>query len=224
MDSYNEDPCVISKDLAYLIDICPSFSDNETICSSCSISEEFFKIYEQEMDNMLEKYANNIIQEPIKEKKKRGRKPLRPNDPIRKKTEIKDKYWLRAFRNFVKNNFSILKKFFTKTELDFWLHYIGKCGKPGKDSGFLSYGKNYKSYLYKEKSFHKVFKAWFLEFGCEELSKKYEFGSDLWFIYHDYALKEIATEGHDCEEIRDILKKKFKPQDHFETVDCFFIN
>ncbi|OMJ93502.1 hypothetical protein SteCoe_3474 [Stentor coeruleus] len=224
MDSYNKDACVISKDLVFFIDECHTYSDNETICSSCSISDEFFKFYEQEMDNMLEKYAFNISQEPVKEKKKRGRKPLRPNDPIRKKTEIKDKYWLRAFRNFVKNHFSLIKKLITGDELIFWLQYISRSGKPGKDSGFLSYGKNYKSFLFREKSFHKIFKAWFMEFGCEELSKKYEFGSDLWFIYYDYALKEIASEGHNCEEIQEAFRRRLKPQEHCETVDCFFIN
>lgn len=43
-------------------------------------------------------------------KKKRGRKPLRPLDPIKKKTEEKDKYWLRAFRAYMKKFYSHIEE------------------------------------------------------------------------------------------------------------------
>lgn len=207
MDEFSEDVCRISKELSLLPDLDIHLSDTETICSSCSCVE-FSTNYEQEMDNQLERFAFDVIQKPEKQKKKRGRKPLRPNDPIQKKTEIKDKYWLRAFRNFIKIHVSNLHKYFDKDSLAFWNFYISKSGKPGKDSKFLSYGKNYKSFLFAEKTFSSVFKGWFLNYGEIELSRKYEKGSDLWFIYFDYALHEIAKEGFGFSIYEDALKKK----------------
>ena len=194
MDEFYELECYALKDHPNARECSQFLSDNETISSLWSVNS-FSKHYEKELDNQLEKYASIPLQEVQNIKKKRGRKPLRPNDPIRKKTEIKDKYWLRAFRNFVKINFSIIKRIFTMNQLEFWLCYISKAGKPGKDSKFLSYGKNYKAYLYLGPGFLDLFKAWFLEFGKTELSRRYEQGSDLWFIYYDYALKEIADRG-----------------------------
>ena len=91
MDSVNEEAYIIQKEFARIFEYSLVCSDNETICSP-SLVEEFSKIYEQELDNQLEKYGCLPKQESNIEKKKRGRKLLRPNDPIRKKTEIKDKY------------------------------------------------------------------------------------------------------------------------------------
>jgi hypothetical protein len=68
-----------------------------------------------------------------------------------------------------------------------------------------------------------LFKAWLLEFGEAELSKRYSQGSDLWFIYYDYALKEIAETRSSSSYFRDILKNKFKVQDSNETIDHFLI-
>ena len=43
----------------------------------------------------------------MQERPKRGRKRLRPNDPIRTKTEEKDKFWLRAFRSYMRKYIEI---------------------------------------------------------------------------------------------------------------------
>lgn len=210
MEVYDELEKFPIKDFAQFRPCTPYLSDNETICSFCSINEGFSQNYEQELDNQLEKYAFLPVHEYPKVQKRRGRKPLRPNDPIKKKTEIKDKYWLRAFRNFVKSNFSLIKKLFTIKQLEFWICYISKSGKPGKDSAFLSYGKKYKEFLYSGSMFLDVFRAWFLEYGEYELLRRYKRDSDLWFIYYDYALKEIANGGTDSKIFREALQKNGK--------------
>lgn len=210
MDALNEENFCSTKELDVILENDQICSENETFCSSYSFIEEFSKIYEQELDNQLDKYRFQLTQSSDKVKKKRGRKLLRPNDPIRKKTEIKDKYWLRAFRNFVKVNINKFKDFFSSTQLEFWDYYVSNSGKPGKNSKFLSYGKSYKNFLFAEPSFLEIFKAWLLEFGQAEISKKYEPGSDLWFIYYDYALKEIAFGDNDCSFFRKFLKEDKK--------------
>ena len=50
---------------------------------------------------------------------KRGRRPLRPYDPIRKKTEEKDKYWLRAFRSYIRKVVETEEFPMDKDELEF---------------------------------------------------------------------------------------------------------
>lgn len=52
-------------------------------------------------------------------KKKRGRRPLRPFDPIKKKTEEKDKYWLRAFRSYMKFYFAHIEDSLNEEEKEF---------------------------------------------------------------------------------------------------------
>mmetsp|Transcript_30186 Transcript_30186/g.29863 ORF Transcript_30186/g.29863 Transcript_30186/m.29863 type:complete len:123 (+) Transcript_30186:39-407(+) len=52
-------------------------------------------------------------------RKKRGRKPIRPNDPIKKKTEEKDKFWLRSFRSYISNNYPHFKTKLTAEENSF---------------------------------------------------------------------------------------------------------
>ena len=222
MDPNIDEAWILSKELGKILEINTVLSENETLCSPSSFLEEFSKNYEQELDNMLENYQYLNNQDSERIMKKRGRKLLRPNDPIRKKTEIKDKYWFRAFRNFIKTNFSAVKRFLTPKQTEFWNYYISDSGKPGKGSNFLSYGKNYKNFLFSEPSFLDLFKAWLLEFGETELSKRYSQGSDLWFIYYDYALKEIAETRSSSSYFRDILKNKFKVQDSNETIDHFF--
>lgn len=221
MDGFSEDICLISKELSMLPTFNTHLSDTETICSSCSCIE-FSSNYDQEMDNQLEKFAFDAIKEPEKQKKKRGRKPLRPNDPIKKKTEIKDKYWLRAFRNFIKIHLSKLIEYFDEESLKFWNVYISKLGKPGKDSQFLSYGKSYKAFLFGEKTFASVFKGWFLQYGETELLKKYKRGSDLWFIYFDYALQEIAKDGVGFVVYEKVFNKKEKREVENKKVEFLF--
>ncbi|CAG9323727.1 unnamed protein product [Blepharisma stoltei] len=126
-------------------------------------------------------------------RKKRGRKPIRPNDPIKKKTEEKDKYWLRVFRAYMKTRYSKLKPRLTQNEQLFWLEYLGPSGKPGKGNQFLSYGKRYKNFLFAEPIFVAAFRDWFQNHGHEDLSKKCKPGSDLWYVYYDYASKDLVN-------------------------------
>ncbi|CAG9330247.1 unnamed protein product [Blepharisma stoltei] len=124
-------------------------------------------------------------------KKKRGRRPLRPFDPIKKKTEEKDKYWLRSFRSYMKFNYPNIESTLTDEEKDFWLDHLGGNGKPDKGNRFLSYGKKYKDYLFSHQTFVEQFQSWFSNYGQCELVKKCKPETDLWFVYYDYASKEL---------------------------------
>ena len=126
-------------------------------------------------------------------KRKRGRRPLRPFDPIKKKTEEKDKYWLRGFRAYMKQYYNQLRGDLSAEERLFWREYLGTGGKPEKGNAYLSYGKKYKNYLFSQPSFARLFKEWFVRSGQEELSKKCAPNSDLWFVFYDYGEKELLN-------------------------------
>ncbi|CAG9321133.1 unnamed protein product [Blepharisma stoltei] len=143
-------------------------------------------------------------------KKKRGRKPLRPFDPIKKKTEEKDKYWLRSFRSYMKFHYPQIENSLTEEDKEFWLFYLGSKGKPDKGGKFLSYGKKYKDFLFSHQNFIKEYRQWFAECGQAELNKKCEVGSDLWFVYYDYASKELLN--YTVEE----KKESIEPNQGFE--------
>ena len=85
--------------------------------------------------------------------KKRGRKPIRPLDPVKKKTEEKDKYWLRNFRKYIKENFSKISTNMSEEDLNFWTEHLGNQGVPEKGNKFSSYGKKYKNYLFSNYDF-----------------------------------------------------------------------
>jgi hypothetical protein len=55
----------------------------------------------------------------------------------------------------------------------------------------LSYGRKYKDYLFSHETFVEHFQKWFVHHGEAELSKKCRTGSDLWFVFFDYASKEL---------------------------------
>lgn len=73
----------------------------------------------------------------------------------------------------------------------FWAEHLGPEGKPDKGNKFLSYGKRYKNYLFSRPYFVLYFHEWFKEFGKDELAKKCKPGSDLWFVFYDYATKDL---------------------------------
>jgi len=130
--------------------------------------------------------------------KKRGRKPLRPFDPVKKKTEEKDKYWLRAFRGYMKTNYQSLKVEISPEDRAFWREHLGAEGKPEKGRrylplSFLSYGRSYKDYLFSNGSFTSLFQRWFAQEGTRELEKKYARNSDHWFVFYDFAVKELLN-------------------------------
>lgn len=126
-------------------------------------------------------------------RKKRGRRPLRPNDPIRKKTEEKDKYWLRAFRAYMKLHFTIKKETMNEFELLFWLNHLGPTGKPEKGKKYRSYGTKYKDFLFSHSTFVNYFQEWFTECGHEELSKRCNPESGLWVVFYNYAAEELIN-------------------------------
>ena len=125
--------------------------------------------------------------------KKRGRKPIRPNDPIKKKTEEKDKYWLRMFRGYMKTKYPEISHLLSADEQSFWQDHLSSKGVPDKGNIFSSYGKKYKNHLFSQPSFVNYFQDWFHQFGEIELGRKCKPGSDLWFVFFDYASKELVN-------------------------------
>ena len=67
---------------------------------------------------------------------------------------------------------------------------------------FLSYGKKYKDYLFSHFTFVSHFQRWFTQLGPTELAKKYPRDSDLWFVFYDFAAKELLNyQPSDPEEV-----------------------
>jgi len=128
---------------------------------------------------------------PGKERKKRGRKLNRPFDPVHKKTEEKDKYWLRAFRAYMQTHFPRVRKSMSAEVRFFWRDYLGPEGKPEKGNRYSSFGRQYKNALFANSSFVRHFHEWFETYGEAELLKKYPMHSPLWFVFYDYAAKDL---------------------------------
>lgn len=125
--------------------------------------------------------------------KKRGRKPLRPQDPIRKKTEQKDKYWFRTFRSYMRENYTLLSPAMSHEAQSFWKAYLSLAGRPSKGGQFPSYSKEYKNYLFGHVTFDEYFTQWFRCSGEVVLCQKYPRNSALWFVYYDYAASELVN-------------------------------
>lgn len=125
------------------------------------------------------------------DKKKRGRKPIRPLDPVKKKTEEKDKYWLRNFRKYIKENFQSISQNMTEEDYAFWVNHLSAQGVPEKANLFSSYGRKYKNYLFSNFDFVQRFQKWFVDHAENEITRKYQVGSDLWFVFYDYGVKEL---------------------------------
>lgn len=159
-----------------------SLSDSSSRYSSSSYESSNY-----EPNSMLE----DIFAVNRNDKPKRGRRPLRPYDPIRKKTEEKDKYWLRAFRSHIRKVVESQEIKMGKEEMEFWEFYLGPHGKPGKGHKFLSYGKKYKGYLFSNQFFVEKFRTWFDANGESLLLKKYEPGTAEWFVFFDYAARDL---------------------------------
>lgn len=150
----------------------------------------------------LENYMDERLEELLEQQsrdtqrnvnEKRGRKPLRPNDPIQKKTEERDKYWLRRFRIYVQRHFYRIEKILDKNEISFWNKYLNKKWVPAKGNEFLSYGKKYKDFLFEQITFVDLFVKWFDRHGHDELCKKCTPGSELWIVFYDYAREELIN-------------------------------
>ena len=120
-------------------------------------------------------------------------KSLPTKSRIKKKTEEKDKYWLRAFRAYMKSAYSALKFGFSAQDQEFWESYLSHSGKPEKGRSYSSYGRRYKAYLFSHYTFAQNFRIWFREYAGQCLKKKYTPGSALWTVYYNYATEELLT-------------------------------
>jgi hypothetical protein len=78
-------------------------------------------------------------------------------------------------------------------EQAFWEDHLSSRGVPDKGNVFSSYGKRYKNHLFCQPSFVYYFQEWFHDYGEVELSRKCKPGSDLWFVFFDYASKELIN-------------------------------
>lgn len=47
--------------------------------------------------------------------------------------------------------------------------------------------------MFSNSSFASLFQRWFAQEGTRELEKKYVRGSDLWFVFYDFAEKELVN-------------------------------
>lgn len=121
-------------------------------------------------------------------KKQRGRKKLRPGNPL--KTEVMDKHWLRLFRSFIKKHFLPLKSL--SSDKDFWTWFI-YSGKPGKSSLFPSYNSEYKRNLFNSCTFCSLFTAWALGNGFILNYRKGR--NESWKFYAQYFWGELLPKA-----------------------------
>lgn len=123
-----------------------------------------------------------------KASKTRGRKKLRPGNPL--KTEVMDKFWLRLFRSFVKSHLDSICS--SSSDKDFWKWFISK-GKPGKHCNFLSYNKEYRERIFANPSFCALFAAWGMNPGyCLNLRNNLK---ESWTFYFDYLTCELVPKA-----------------------------
>ena len=200
-----EDPCFVPKELMLLPDFQASPTDSDTLCSSCS-SNELSINFDQEMDNQLEKFSFESSENSEKAQKKKGRRPQKSQKPSNRLSETIENYWVRNFRNFLKSHLERIRFVFNEREMQFWSIFVSKSCKTNTKEKFLTKTKENRSFLREEKSFGMVFKAWFVEYGEEELMKKFQKGTDLWFTYYEYAIIELARDGKGFEIVRKALR------------------
>ena len=149
-------------------------------------SQDTFLFAQQGLDFSIFPFPGLIPPAQVKHprKKSRGRKKLRPGNPL--KTEVMDKHWLRLFRSFVKKHFMSLKSL--SSDKDFWTWFI-YSGKPGKNSMFPSYNSEYKHKLFNSCTFCSLFTAWGLGNGFVLNSRKGR--NESWKFYAQYFFGEL---------------------------------
>ena len=108
-----------------------------------------------------------------------------------KKTEELDKFWLRAFREYIKKQY--LNYCFTTEDSTFWEEYWNEAKLPGKGREFRSYGKSYKNWLFEHMTFAQAFADWFEFKGREKLAEKRSINSAIFDEYFGYASSELLT-------------------------------
>ena len=112
-----------------------------------------------------------------------------------KKTEEKDKFWLRAFRSAMKKHFHLIKKEVATNDRSFWREYLSKEGEPGKTNRYSSYSRKYKAYLFSRPGFVARFRKWLEKDGLEELKNKHnpETEPDTFRVLLEYAREVLAV-------------------------------
>lgn len=134
--------------------------------------------------------------------RKRGR-PKRTGPPrVQKKTEEKDKYWLRAFHKYMRRRYPCLRRELSEADRQFWEFLLSRDGTPGKgyksvSCRFASYGKAYKDFIFSHVTYTLFFRSWFLSTGEPQLRLKYEPQSDLYRELHAYALQLLSLPNTD---------------------------
>lgn len=108
-----------------------------------------------------------------------------------KKNEELDKYWLRAFRDYIKKTMSMRK--FNLQEKEFWEEYFSEEKTPGKGKEFRSYGKSYKLWLFGHEMFATEFQDWLVTYGRAKLALKRDEDTPVFREYLDYAMEELLT-------------------------------
>lgn len=130
------------------------------------------------------------------EKPHRGRRPNPPSFLTgTKKTEEKDKFWLRAFRSAMKRDFPNFKSDLPLSDRAFWRDYVSKAGEPGKSHRFQSYSRSYKDHLFSRREFAERFAHWLETEGVRELRRKYnpEVKPDMYAMMWEYAKDVLAV-------------------------------
>lgn len=126
----------------------------------------------------------------VKVPKKRGRKPKFPHYP-NKKSEDFDKYWIRRFRNYVRKNCS--EKPFSSGR-EFWIWFASQKSVPGHPlCNFKSHSTQYRQNLLKEQEFVQQISGWFIQYGREEVVKRYRSQPAKSLVYVQYFEKEYLA-------------------------------
>ena len=148
------------------------------------------------LDRIMNEHFNGDSSGPVEVlPKKRGRKKVRPHDPVVVKSEVKDKFWIRRFRREWKQQFREIKPTLSPKDVQFWNQFLNSSCEPGKSSTFNSFNKLYKQFLFTKRTFRNHFTRWFVARGAQALSRKFSPDSDLWKVYYDYAYEELARVG-----------------------------
>lgn len=131
---------------------------------------------------------------------------------MRKKTEEKDKYWLRAFHRYMKRTYPRMRAGLSALDRQFWEFVLSREGTPGKhcqseSCRFASYGKAYKGYIFSHLTYVRLFHNWFLSIGEPELSLKYDPQSEGYVQLHDYALRLLSLPNTDTTDLSEPEKE-----------------
>lgn len=93
----------------------------------------------------------------------------------------------------MRGNIYLLTQNMNTEDRVFWEVYLSLAGRPSKGSQFPSYSKEYKNYLFSHVTFSEHFVHWFRCQGESVLSQKYQRDSALWFVYYDYAARDLVN-------------------------------